>query len=124
MIRFFSLLLIAGITLVSCNSSLRQKNEQITPKKFCFDIEETQKINGIKLGAGSLTLNDDKTFIINSDSLLFSNITGTWDVWREGPPGENYLLHPDNHIKQVFNTKRIEVKIEGTIYTLMFTGCK
>lgn len=121
---FFSWFLIAGLSSLSCNSSLNQKNEQITSKKFCLDVEKTQKINGIKLGAGSLTLNEDKTYIIVNDSSRFSNITGIWDIWHQGPPGKNYSLKPTNHIKQIFDTERMEIKVNGVIYTLLFTTCK
>lgn len=124
MLSFFSCVFVGWLSLVSCNSSPNQNNEQNTPKKFCIDVERTQKINNIKIGAGSLTLNEDRTYIIINDSSRFSNITGTWDVWRQGPPGKNYSLKPTNHIKQIFDTERMEIKVDGVIYTLLFTTCK
>lgn len=107
----------------SCVSGYQQNIKNFAPRKFCLNISETKKRNDINIGKGSLTMNKDMTFTIENDSLLFSNIKGTWDLCCEASDWGNYVFAPESHIRQMSSTPVLEVKIQNKIYSLVFTSC-
>ena len=108
----------------SCVSGYEQNIQNFAPRKFCLDINETKKRNPIDIGNGTLTLNKDMTFLIENDSLKFSNIKGTWDLCCKASDWGNYVFKPENHIRQMSSLPEFEVKIEDKTYILVFTSCK
>ena len=116
-------LIICGLLFVSCVSGYEQNIQGLAPRKFCLNIEETEKRNNIKIGKGTLTLNEDKTFDIVNDSLKFSNIKGEWDLCCKASDWGNYVFKPKKHIRQMSSVPEFEVKIDGQIYFLIFTTC-
>ncbi len=121
--RIISFSIICGLLFESCNSGYEQNIEGLAPRKFCLNIEETQKRNAIRIGKGTLTLNKDMTFDIMNDSTQFSNIKGEWDLCCEASDWGNYIFKPENHIKQMSSLPEFEVKLNNKIYFLVFTSC-
>lgn len=115
--------IICGLLFESCNSGYEQNIKVFAPRKFCLNIEETQKRNNIKIGKGALTLNKDMTFNVMNDSSQFSNIKGQWDLCCQASDWGNYIFKPENHIRQMSNLPEFEVKLNNKIYFLVFTSC-
>ncbi len=116
--------IICGLLFESCVSDYEKNIQGFLPKKFCLNIEETQKRNNIRMGKGTMRLNKNMTFDIINDSTEFSNIKGEWDLCCEASDWGNYVFKPKNHIKQMSSLPEFEVKINNKIYFLVFTFCK
>jgi hypothetical protein len=121
--RIISFSIICGLLFEFCNSGYEQNIEGLATRKFCLNIEETQKRNTIRIGKGTLTLNKDMTFEIMNDSTQFSNIKGEWDLCCEASDWGNYIFKPENHIKQMSSLPEFEVKLNNKIFFLVFTSC-
>lgn len=107
----------------SCVSRYQQNIKALASSRFCLDVERTEKRNNIKIGNGSLVLNENKTFDNKNDSKIFSNIKGEWDLCCDNSWG-NYIFKPKNHIRQMSLLPEFEVKIEDKIFILIFTTCE
>ncbi len=115
--------IICGFIFISCATDHGKNIKNTAPRNFCLNIEETQKRNGIKIGKGTLTLNNDMTFEIVNDSLKFSNIKGDWDTCCKASDWKNYIFKPQNHIRQMTKSPEFEIKIGTNVYFLIFTSC-
>jgi hypothetical protein len=116
--------ILLSIFFFSCNSGYEQNIQRMYSQKFCLDINATKKRNEINIGKGTLLLKKDMTFIIENDTLKYSNIKGEWDLCCRGSDWGNYVFKPENHIRQMTSSPVMEVKIEKNTYYLVFTSCE
>lgn len=116
------LLHISLLFALACSTGYEHNIKGMVLRKFCLNIAETEKRNHIKIGNGSLTINENMTFTVTNDSLYFSNITGKWDLCCKASDWGNYIFIPDGHIRQMSSTPEFEVKIQGKIYFMIFTA--
>jgi len=113
-----------SVIISSCESNYSKKLNQLNSKKYCLNKNQTQKLNNISLGNGSLTLRNDNTFLIQNDSLKFSNIEGHWDLCCE-PKWAFTVFKPSNHIRQMCTgNPEFEIKVDDKTYTLSFEPCQ
>jgi hypothetical protein len=117
-------LILFSYIILSCHWGSKEINLRgMRGRRFCLDIAETERINNIKIGNGSLLLRKDMTFEVTNDSVQYSNLTGTWDLCCYNSDYGNYVFRVNGLEEWQSDLPEFYVAVNGKKIKLVFGGC-
>lgn len=110
--------------IISCNLTSKEQNlKGLYGKRFCLDVQQTESVNKIKIGNGTLTFRKDMSFEVINDSLQYSNIKGTWDICCYDSDYGNYIFKVEGMSELKTSSPEFYTKVNDKEVRLIFKVC-
>lgn len=119
------ILLVSTLCLIiSCNWTSKEQNlKGLYGKRFCLDVQQTESVNKIKIGNGTLTFKKDMSFEVINDSLQYSNIKGVWDICCYDSDYGNYIFKVGRMAEWKTSSPEFYIKVKDKEVRLIFKVC-